>query len=339
MVAEDVDTIFRAWSELRAASPCVSYTMEGVSFQAKGSQGDDEPAADSTLPVRVEWLIDFQNARFRRYQSFPLYNEESKRFPPSERTAVYANGKASELIPDLRDVSDPTRETEPQHVEFTENGDNTSLYIWDYFIFSAHGYPSVIPFIQHMQTALKELGKPPNTTSLVHVGNASDDSFPGGLLVLRTKALEGTPQSYDEYWVAPSLGYRIVRILNFSSGAVSYDTSIHYDRTEDGIVHMSAAELTGLRGPGSSVSSSLKLTTTAFALRTPDAIAFRLEPEPGMLVFDEATFRRYKYSGPSFFRRMVWWLPIVVLVVVGIAVRLRRVLGRSVRVFLRKDGV
>lgn len=335
-IAEDIETIVRAWGELRAASPCVSYAMEGVSFTAQGALGREEgiiPPEDTTNPVRIEWVIDFEHERFRRYESFPTYDITQKGYLPRESTFVFADGKGVELLPDVRDKSAP--ESALPNVEFIENSQVATLPEWDYFVLLAHGYAPLRPSMERFSgKEVKEFATPRDASNLSLVGEAVHEDYPEGVLLLRTPAVEGFAQSYDEYGVAPSVGYRVVHVLRYELGKVGREITIRYDRDANGDVYMSDAQATSLRGPGSTVTEDLSLRTVSFSSDALKQDAFRLTPKVGMLVMDGANpFHQYEYTGVPNSRRTAWVVMLLVVTLIGsmVIVLFRRARARRSR--------
>ncbi len=313
-VAENVEKIVNAWSDLRADSRTVSYKMEGVSFTAQGALRREDvmrPREDSTESVRIEWIIDFSTQQFLRTQSFPYYDVTQEKHVPRDSTFVFSNGQTVEFIPVLSDLVATKQLNEPQ-VEFYKYPQG-NLLEWDLIVLLAHGYAPINYYM-----ACSDLGRSPDIRGLTIVGDAVDGEVPENVLVVRTDAVEGMPQTFSEYWVSPSRGYRIVRVLRHELGNITREFALQYV-TDEGGTHISAAQVTSLLGPGHAVSENLTLKTVSFSNEKPLADAFVLAPQPAMWVYDAEMQHSYEYQPNGGTHVVLWVLIGVAIAMVGVA--------------------
>jgi hypothetical protein len=328
----DLQEIERAWQALRERSRHVDYELESVTFTAQGGLGASLAAPDVRVPPSAEthpgelrFVIDFVNGRLRRDVSLWLYydvNGEKAGFRKAPSTYAFDGKDASRIQPFYADAAQ-RRATRGQGVpEFFEHYREDRHLLYELPILWSHGY-----FLPVDKEEIGMLTKPLPATTFRQRPDVEQGAR--RLTVLYSPPHPRSPESFDELWLDPELGYRVVRCRRWSrNGAVRQEFAFEYERSSDD-ARLTAVHWTRFDRESGGIAENTKYSVKKADINgTLDSDVFQLSPEPYMWVEDMETGRVYQYRPPSAFYYNTWtWVALtasLLLLIVLVALRYRR---------------
>jgi hypothetical protein len=292
----DDEIVDKCWQKVRAESTLIRYEMKGTSFVAKGAlsaevAGQRVPEKDARAPLEVTWLVDFEKLSMRRTQRFPLFQAGDPPFFLRSVTDVYTPQGRKSL------VSAYEYQGNLIEAEFYVNRMGGSVEAWDNPILLAHGYCGT----ESGGNTFKLLVSPLKSAGLMDLGEITEEGrvlrvFRSNMPELLRQNLENGPPPppeeylmFDEYFMDPKIGLRVVRKRSWFRGRVESETSLTYGRTDEGVYYLSQAEIKHFnrRAGQQGLSERVSLKTTSF--ENDAAGSFDLQPKSGMLIRDEKT--------------------------------------------------
>jgi hypothetical protein len=216
----------------------VRYQLEGTGSTTKGTVSalmaykDPMPAADTSWPEQVLWVVDFANARFRKEARGYIFHLEK---------GVLANCGQFEVFDGKRQATFDPRELNTSLVKtpgpmqpdvYLQNQTNTRgffLYC-DYPILFAHG---IVPS-RSGQVNLLALRDDDRWNWFVHTGDATIDGRTCAILRYRNPNDPGTV--FDEYWVDLEKTSAVIRWKSYysESSSPTQQLEVDYQRSDHG---------------------------------------------------------------------------------------------------------
>jgi hypothetical protein len=296
---DELADIIRDLETRRSALRSVKYVVEGTVLAPKGCYSAFDPIAtgiapsdgpipseDYSWPMAWTLYLDFQQNRVRKEEHSEMFSAGDRFFYPVFEVCLADGGRVQRYTPRDANTSDrwAPYEFDPdlsEHREsffgFFEFADEPLL--WAHGRTGGQGRPRT-----DLRGTIREA-----IQSLEVRGRAEIDGIE--CIVLRTSpaARQG---DYSEFWLAPALDSALLRMSLIASGKELNRSDIEYRQAHGGW-YPSGWTSIYLHGDGS-IMRSQDVRVVEFTPDPPLAdVQFRIEPTPGMVVYDEARDARY----------------------------------------------
>jgi hypothetical protein len=292
--ADLLGRIDRDWRGRREAAHLVYYKVTGTRIHPKGflnegppsPSGESHPATDHESPLEANWLIDFDNNRFRTEINTEIYYEDRRHFRPRWRAIVF-NGR--EVKSDEIGVTNHRDEFGPTQPNFRILKEAYPVFeMFDWPVFLVNGVRPGAP-----DFSVRNLKRSLNASEFTIAGIAQ---FEGReCQVLRSRPSEQSPGDVDELWIDVARGSLIVKWQRQFKGTVIHECRMTY-LEENGTWSLAGWQDSATRG------RLMQANTVRVVERRTDAFPntvrdqFDLKPAANAIVLDEVALAAYQVA-------------------------------------------